>query len=153
MVDVPKLQPVPSKIWWLRWRFEFADGTSRIGVWNLASEHPADKAANVNKEGMIAAVIEGKNTATKEIKRFFECTRNEYIGCRGEAYTRVSRVIGLRGKIKPRENVSGITFVLEDREVTVWVNGTVKQKALTEAERERNKHIYEHRLGSDNFTR
>jgi len=53
----------------LRWKFEFFDHKpSRCGSWSLPATRAQDTAAFVDKTNLRAAVIEGKNRETKEIK-------------------------------------------------------------------------------------
>lgn len=119
----------------LRWRFDFADKPTKYGLWNLSSNNPSDQACYVNKNGLVRASIEGENVITYELKTFFECDGHDYVTCKGEAFVRVSNVLGFNGKHQPRVNISGISFITRDKRVTVHCNGDVESRDLTAEEK------------------
>lgn len=126
-------QAIPTKVYRLRWRFDFANKPSVIGTWDGAGK--THQAWKINKEGLIRAVIEGECRDTHEIETLFECDGHEYAFCQWLAYSRVRGVYGKnKGPISQLSMLSGITFLLRSYRVTVFVNGRIKPEPLTEQE-------------------
>jgi hypothetical protein len=68
----------PGDRWIFRWRFEYANGTSRAGIWNGTTRFE-DTASAQTKEGLIAAIIEGKHFMRRDIRIFAECPGQDFI--------------------------------------------------------------------------
>lgn len=134
------------KTYRLRWRFDFAGKPSKFGVWNLATENPANKACFVDKTGLVRASIEGEDIETFKTVTLFECDGHEYVSCQGEAFVKVSNVLGLSGSQQPRVHLSGVSFLTREEKVTAHCNGQVTRRPLTDKEKSFN--FEEHKLGS-----
>jgi hypothetical protein len=141
------MQGIPKKLYRLRWRFEYVDGTSRRGVWDLGSDLQQDKAAYQKKEGLLFAIIEGEDVRTFEQRVFVECPGQDYVSCLGEAYTRLPNALGLSRAVSPKTYLSGISFVTRAERILVFVDGTIERRELSKDERKQT-FMTEHKLGS-----
>lgn len=72
------LRTNPADRWLFRWRFEYANGTSRAGIWNGATRFE-DTAAGQRKEGLLVAIIEGKHFLRRDIRVFVECPGQDFL--------------------------------------------------------------------------
>lgn len=75
---VVHLRTNPADRWIFRWRFDYANGTSRTGIWNGTTRFE-DTAAAQKKEGLIAATIEGKHFLRRDIRVFVECPGQDFL--------------------------------------------------------------------------
>lgn len=131
----------------LRWRFDFAGRPSRAGVWNLASSDDATAAWRVPKDGLVCAVVEGEDMRTQETTVLFSCDGPDYVTCLGEMTARIPRGGFIGGNDgSPLYQLAGITFLTRAERVTVWRDGSVTRRTLTDKEKEFKQH--EHIVGA-----
>lgn len=65
--------------WMFRWRLEYVNGTSKVGIWNGASRFE-DTAAAQTKTGLLTAMIEGKHFLYRDQQRIFaECPGQDFV--------------------------------------------------------------------------
>lgn len=146
-ITVAKYQPVPDHVFRLRWVFEYSDGKApRRGVWNGTTNQPGDSAAVVSKENLAYAIIEGEHRHTFEVIRFLVVEGPAYASAQWEAYVRAGNALGIRGSVSPRTHIAGLSFLTREERITVFVDGRVLRKPLTD--HEKNWNIFEHKLGS-----
>jgi hypothetical protein len=114
-------------------------------VWNLASDDAATSAWRVPKDGLVRAAIEGEDMRTQETVTLFECPGPDYVTCQGEMTARVPRGGFINREVKPIHHVAGITFLTRTERVSVWRNGEVSRRLLTEEEKKFK--LHEHIVG------
>lgn len=140
-------KPVIARQFRLRWRFDFADGRCKRGVWNGASPRHEDGAWAVNKTGLLKALVEGEDIATSEMSVLAEADGPDYVSAQWEAYSRVPGSMNPRvGALKLRPTISGLTLVLRDEAVSVYVDGRVERRQLRAEEK--NLKLREHTAGT-----
>lgn len=140
--------PVIARQFRLRWRFDFADGRVKRGVWNGASPRNEDGAWAVNKTGLLKALVEGEDINTSEVRVFVDVPGQDYVSASWEAYSRVPGggiPPGMQA-MKLRPVVAGLTFTLRDEAVSVYVDGRVECRQLRDEEK--NLTLREHTSGS-----
>jgi len=115
--------------WLFRWRFEFAGNSpTRIGGWFPATRYE-DMAAAVNKEGLIRAIIEGKNFMTKEVKSFADCPGYDFIN-----FQHLALYINSAGKVTQRTH--GMRLIQRQGLVNCYETGLVEyvKREFTQAD-------------------
>ena len=127
-------EPIPVSFYRLRWRFDFADRPSRVGIWNGAGRHE-DGAWAVPKNGLVRAAIEAEDLRTFEQKLMFEVDGADYVSAQWDAYGRMSGMGPAAGSMTLRQHVGGLSFLTRTEKVTVSVNGTISRRPLTESEK------------------
>jgi len=111
----------------LRWRFDFVDKPTRLGMWNS----PTGTAWNVNKEGIVAASIEGKNILTREVITLVQCEGHEFVNFKWHAIIK-----GHTGRFPARP----IGMILQTRELDILMlmNGDHRTEQRTEDDKKYN---------------
>lgn len=140
--------PVIARQFRLRWRFDFADGRIKRGVWNGASPRAEDGAWAVNKTGLLKALVEGEDIASSELHVLAEAPGPDYVSASWEAYSRMPGG-GLppgMNAVKLRPVIAGLTLILRDEAVSVYVDGRVERRLLRAEEK--NLTLREHTAGS-----
>ena len=127
----------------LRWRFDYlGNKPSKIGIWNDASPRMEDRACFVNKDKLIRAAIEGERIGSWATKVMYECSGQFYISSQWIAAIGFSHI---QSNFTKQGDIIGLSFTLTDRKIFVYRDGRVKQRFLTEKEKEFK--ILEHSLG------
>ncbi|CAB4170002.1 hypothetical protein UFOVP901_26 [uncultured Caudovirales phage] len=125
-------QPKDS-LYLLRWRFDFADRPSRIGMWSQSGTRDEDKASFVNTTGLVRASIEGKDVVTREVKALAECDGHDYVVFKWNA-----AFISTGSFAAGQHVLTGLKLVTRDLELDVFPSGDVKISARLEDEKNFN---------------
>ncbi len=131
----PKYEALPSRVFRLRWRFDFADKPTKRGIWNAASPNPRDQASSIPKAGLVCAAIEAEHYETQELTSVVECQGPDFGMFLWEAYARCPGLLGI-AEFKPRTNIAGLTMVTRSERITVYINGTWNRRPLTDEEKQ-----------------
>lgn len=142
-IAIPALESVPKSTFRLRWRFDYADGKIKRGVWNGASDVETDQAWRISKDGLIRAAIEGENLRTYEEVVFVEVDGHRYASAQWLGYSKVGNVLGVKHAVTPRAHIGGLSFLTDAEKITAYTNGKVEIRDLTEQEKKFK--IHEHR--------
>lgn len=118
----------------LRWRFDYANGSTKFGIWDNPGTTDHDKAWNKTK-GIVRASIEAKEIATSKIGTIIECKGSAFRNFQWVAAARVPKAIGLKGSITPPTQLVGIKLLTENDEYCVLGTGELKKRPLTDAEK------------------
>lgn len=148
MLDFQKnMTPIKGvkPIYRLRWVFEFNNKASVVGQWNGASRHPSDMASFVNKTDLKRAIIEGEEQFTWRLNRLLEIPSADYVNM--EWVAAVSAPLNLANEYRRKVSgqIIGMSIVTRDKKITVYVDGSVSERILSESEREFK--ITEHSIG------
>lgn len=104
--------------WIFRWRLEYANGTSKAGIWNGATRFE-DTAAAQKKEGLIAAIIEGKHFLYRDRFRFFaECPGQDLVNLEHLA-------VYISNQNSPINFVYGMRIRSRNKIISVFADGSV----------------------------
>ncbi len=122
-------QPKDS-LYLLRWRFDFADRPSKMGMWSQSGTRDEDKASFVNTTGLVRASIEGKDIATREVKVLAECDGHDYVVFKWNA-----AFISTGSFATGQHVLTGLKLVTRDFELDVFPSGDVKILARAEDEK------------------
>lgn len=147
-VIIPDYEAIPTRLFRLRWRFEFAGGKApKTGIWDGTSSNFADSAAAVDKTGLLRVLIQAEDRLNNvgAMITLVDCPGQEYASMQWEAYSRVPAFFQGAG-ISPRAYVSGLSILTRDEKITAWVNGKITRTPLTENDKQWS--ILEHSLGS-----
>ena len=112
----------------LRWRFEFADGSAKYGMWNNPGtrEDLTTKAYAVNLDKAVRAQIEGTTYDRRIIKIFAECPIDNFLRFEWVSVNPVD--ITKKFQIS-RANPVGLKLVKKDgSKAIVYCNGKDKAK-------------------------
>jgi len=129
--------------WRLRWRFDFVDRPTRRGVWNDGSGLLQDKAAYVDKSGLLRAYVEGEKVGAYYVKILAEVDGHEYAHCAWEAAAQMAPFY--KKTYRTPGNIIGLSLFTADKKTTVYVDGQIKTTNLTQ--RQRKFDLTEHRAG------
>jgi hypothetical protein len=122
----------PGQLFLLRWRFDYPGKAPVIGMWNSS----AIEAWNKNKEGLVRASVEVKDTVTKKTFTRVECDGHDFRNFQWLTLARVNP--NFRGSVTPRPEHIGLQLLTTDRKFTVLINGKVQTEFLTEDEKSLN---------------
>jgi hypothetical protein len=115
----------------LRWRFEFSGGKpTKVGGWSRSGETKELQAWSVNKEGLIAACIEGKNIHTRETKMLAACDGHEFVNFEWVAGAVSSPFI--KSAMKLKSQILGLAMVTRKYRAVIQVDGGVRVTELKE---------------------
>ena len=126
---------VPTPRYRLRWRFDFAQKPTKFGIWNGAG-NPSDGAWKVNKDGLVRAAVEGEDIFTYETRLLAEVQGSDYATCEWDAYTRIPGFYKSTQPINPRVYIAGMSLVSREERLTVFVDGTIGRRPLTDEEKQ-----------------
>lgn len=118
-----------GKTYLLRWRFDYKDKASVIGMWNSSHIKAWDK----NCDSVIRASIESKDRETSIIRTMAECDGHVFRNFQWHAVAGVP--LGFSGSITPRTVHVGLKILTTDQEVLVLINGQIGRRYLTEEEK------------------
>jgi len=109
----------------LRWRFDFADKPSKIGVWNGASNLQSDSAMMVNKTGLIRACIEGEKIGEWVVKTLFEMDGHNYVTAQWIRLANAGIMINkdVQTASLP-SSLIGLSLLSSDKKFIVYIDGT-----------------------------
>lgn len=105
--------------WMFRWRFEYLDGRSKKGIWNGTSRFE-DTASAQNKEGLLAAIIEGKHFLRRDVRIFSECPGADFINFEHLA-------VYVSNQNRPFTYVYGIRLRTRSMLISCFADGSVKK--------------------------
>lgn len=111
--------------WNLRWRFEYASGVVRCGMWSNPGG-PGNQAWNQNKEGLSYACIEGKHAFTKEEKVL--------VRCEGHRFRNFQWIAG-HGVNSSYTEIVGMRLMMDEKAVEVFLDGRCVVQELSEGEK------------------
>lgn len=118
----------------LRWRFHWFDRPSKFGMWSHPGEQKdlATKAWYHNKEGLILAVIEGKDVVTREVKVLVECPGQDYRNFQWVALASVvPGALAGGGSVTPLTRIGGLKVQTRNEEITVMDDGSITTVPFT----------------------
>jgi hypothetical protein len=107
---------------------------SRVGVWNNASPRDEDRAAYVNKSGLVRASIEGEDLETFLVVTLAECDGHEFVNFEGIAASPLPS-IGFTGARTLPNVMLGMALVTAGKREAVFVDGSRATRERTEEEK------------------
>ena len=110
----------------LRWRFDYANGSYKYGMWNQPGNHPANLASHQSKDGLIRAAIEGKHYVTRKIEILAECQASEFINFQWQAAGSFSPAAVKSGPFTPPTRIIGMVLITKYKSYNVSLDGSVK---------------------------
>lgn len=134
-IATPTREAVPKEFFRLRWRFDFTDGRIKYGVWNGASNLESDSAWCVKKDGLLRAVIEGENMRNYSLVTFVEIEGSRYVSAEWIGYARIGNPFAVKHAVTPRTHIGGLSMLTDAEKISVYVNGKVEVRDLTEEEK------------------
>lgn len=146
-IATPRRVPILPRNYRLRWRFDYVNRPTRRGIWDgVGPEGGVESAWRQPKDGLIAALIEGECMKTHEVYVLAEVRGQDYAFAQWDSHVRTGPGIGLKRDFKPFRMTHGLALLTRDERVTVFIDGTVARRPLTDEERGFN--FYEHRAGT-----
>lgn len=139
---------LPMKTFRLRWRFEFEDKSSKIGIWDNRGANEGD-AARVDKTKLAFAHIEAESVLDFKTICLVSVAGAQYVTAQWQAF--VIPPIGIINQMDPRTalkikgTISGLSFMTNTEYITATVDGTVQTRKLSEKEMAAIKDLYETR--------
>lgn len=132
-VLIPDFQPLPTKFFRLRWRFEYSDGKApKNGVWDNATQKESDSAWAANKTNLLYAIIEAEDRQTCQLLRRVVVEGQDYASMQWEAYAKTPGFFKGAGEFKLRQHLAGLSILTRSEKITCWVNGSVERAPLSE---------------------
>ena len=132
----------------LRWRLEYLDGKkTQYGGWNAASQDIKQMAAFKNKDHLARAVIEGEKVGQWVIYPLVEVDGHNFASFEWRVALTAPSFLG-RSKMDSYTasgDVIGMSILTRDKKITVFVDGQVQTRPLTEYEMGHK--LQEHTIG------
>jgi len=125
-----------SKLYDLRWRFDFANRPSRYGKWSNPGKSKELHAWCQNQEGLIRASIEGQHVITQEVKTLAECDGYNFVNFQWMAVAMTPS--SLIGNVKPIHALVGLKILTRDEELAVTSDGKLSVTVRPEQEKKIN---------------
>lgn len=116
----------------LRWRFDFAGRQTRYGMWSRDADDPKEKAAFVDKTGLVRAAIEAKDIQDQDgrcagtVRTLAECDGHEFVNFK---WFTLGASLMARGPV--RHNTVGLILVTREIETMVAINGEMAVRPRT----------------------
>ena len=120
-----------KRIYRLRWKFHFVDGTVKTGIWNGASNNFNDQAASINKANLILAQIQTEDFYGYTIQTVFECDGHDYVTSRwvGVGSANINRMISSSSNVTNiTPTIVGLLFQTRQETISVFVDGSVSRR-------------------------
>lgn len=108
----------------LRCCFEYVNKKTWRSMWNRTEDTPIDSAYRQSKEGLLFAVIEGKDIVTRETIRLLECSGQDFCNFQWVAITSMP-INGHKGIAKINGKNIGLIMVTRYENITVLNDGTI----------------------------
>lgn len=121
-------------VYMLRWAFEYSNRPRKAGMWGMATKNPVDSAWAQPKDGLIYALIEGKDIKTRLTHRLVECPGADFRTFQWVA-TAALPGMGLKGAVTLRSKLVGLKILSRDICLEVHSDGKLLKRALTDGER------------------
>lgn len=118
----------------LRWRFDYADKPSVMGMWCRSSSNPVDQAWNKNT-GIVRASIEAKNLESKITKVLVSADASQFRNFSWKALGKI-RSAGIVHQIV------GLQMWTTDKKITAYIGGELVVEDLTEEDKKINFKTY-----------
>ena len=120
----------------LRWRYDYAGGTHKYGLWCHPGTSETDYAWSNNKEGVVSASIEAKNFDTREIRRVVECKGEDFVNFQWIAQAFPKPFGG--GTQTPLTKLVGLKMMTRDTKYETYIDGTLNKTAMTAGDKSLN---------------
>ena len=105
----------------LRWRFDYANGTTAKGMWHLPQGNPEGQAAIAYNTSVIRASIEGEDCETFEVMIMAECDGHDFVSLKW-----MKLVVGDWAGTYSRQAIEAIAMVTSDGTVIIDTSGSHK---------------------------
>lgn len=125
----------------LRWRYDFADGKTRWGIWNDSGAKAADSAWANNREGLIRASIESESQTTWAVETVVECDGHDFVEFRWLAAAAISP-LGFSGSVTIPGAIVGLELITREKRASAIVNGKLLIRERTAEEKASNLEQY-----------
>lgn len=111
----------------LRWRFDFHGKNPKIGQWSRDADREEEKAAFVNKTGLVRAAIETKSIMPPyDVRTIAECDGWDFVNFK---WFTVAASLNARGPV--RHETIGLILVTREIETVVYRNGETVVRSRT----------------------
>lgn len=113
----------------LRWRFDYINSPSRVGMWSQPGNIDQAGAWKQNGAGLhiCRAMVEGKHAQNRTTEVLAEVPGQDFVMFQWLALARVN-AFGLSGSVVPRTVLGGLQIVTREEIITVMINGLVKRE-------------------------
>lgn len=114
----------------LRWRFDFADGITRYGMWSDPGNISENGAWRQTRAGLrlIRAAIEAKDFNTRTIQVMAECDGHDYMNFEWIALARINPF--MKGSCTPNSSINGLSLVTRQEIIRVLCDGQIIKEPL-----------------------
>ena len=121
----------------LRWRFDYADRPSKLGMWQYASDKPEEMACFQKTDGLTRACIESENLRTWETEVVCECAGWDFVEFRWVTAVNV-QPLAMQAPITTPGTLVGLELITREKRATALVDGRLLVRDRT-AEEMQNK--------------
>lgn len=130
------MQAPQAPLYKIRWRFDFADRSSKCGMWSQPATRDEDKACFVNTTGLVRASIEGKEYQPSgfedKVVTLAECDGHDFVLFKWNAVFLGGTI---PGKGPGKHMLLGLKLVTRDIEVDVYPNGETRVSQRSEEDK------------------
>jgi hypothetical protein len=117
----------------LRWRFDYVNRPSKVGMWLFASNKPEEMACFQNTEGLLRAAVECESLLTWKTEIVVECDGHDFVEFRWVNAVSVNP-LALQGSVTSPGTLVGLELITKSKRATCLVNGKFSVRDLTPAE-------------------
>lgn len=122
----------------LRWKYEYINSADRAGMWSRPSENSEEgfksKAWAQPQQNLLWAVIEGQDASRPgKVFRLAEVPGEDFMNFQWLAVAQVP--LGGAGGQNIRGAIQGMSLQSRYEKITVYIDGTVDKRAVTDYER------------------
>jgi len=112
----------------MRWRFDYLDKPSKVGMWSQSSKNPVDQAWNKNVNPS-RVKVEVKDIETRETKVVVDCPGADFLNFQWMAIARTPGFF--KGSITPIHQLVGLQMWTREKKIAVLDTGKIMMTDMT----------------------
>lgn len=117
----------------LRWRFDYQERPSKVGMWQYASDKPEEMACFQKTDGLVRAAIESENLRTWETETVCECAGWDFVEFRWVTAVSV-QPLAMQQSFTTPGTLVGLELITREKRATALVDGRLLVKDRTPEE-------------------
>ena len=119
----------------IRWRKDYKSGITKLGSWDRPGDSPSQWAYTYSNDGLLRAVIEGKNLENGVTETLAECDGHDF---RNFEWIAVSPAPVKNAKVRLIGSIHGMTLMTTNHKYSCHIDGNISRRDLSEAEKKQH---------------
>lgn len=125
--------PQPNERFKIRWRYDYADGSKKFGLWSMPGKHDNEKPSRTYNLSVVYAAIEAKSNIDYKIYQLAECDGNNFVAFQYIAMASIAP-FGIKGEVTPPTYFGGMKLLTKTNVYQVVPSGHISVKPITSGE-------------------